>query len=272
MVPYITRFPTRNICVGSVPQKELNMTTNTDTAVLNEQDVRDKLGELRKLHGDNMTADKAGRDQLAATQAERLLNFLKEGYPQARELIDDKNRKLLNSLVREHDLPARTSVSGLMEHIANLQMGDWSKDGKTWVTPARRNERVGKLYRIFHEKNLSTAEMVKAIAEAGGTSAIIAKDIKDSVDPALAKRIEQRAKLAYADREEGALRPFEDVTPKNTGEWRLALVSVHEDGVVVRSIVGKKDDAATIKARDAFAKERADAERLASFKGGKGNA
>lgn len=235
-----------------------NDETPTNVGTLDEASVRNKLEELRTLHNNNVAKDKKGKEDLAKTQQTRLREFLAEGYPQACLLLQDENRPLLKTLVDECGLSMKNSTSALLTQIADLQMGNRENKAKEWKTPARRHERVGQLYRIFHELGWKPTDNIAAkIKEAGGTSAIIDKDKKDSRDPAEEKRIKQRAQNVYQF-EKGLLDvPMEDVTVKNTGEWRLALISVHQGTIRVRDIIGKKDDAAAIKARDAYCLRRA---------------
>ncbi|WP_343545394.1 hypothetical protein [Sphingomonas paucimobilis] len=225
--------------------------------VLDEAVVREVLADLRLNHRDRIADDRRDSEALAKSQQERLREFLCDGYPMAVELMEPQNRDLLNTLLVAHNMTPKASDSALLVQIADLQMCV-EKDGK-WATPARRHERIGLLYRIFRDKGWAAdgRALDKLIQEAGGTSAIIEKDKRDSRDPAAEKDAKRRATLVYGSRQDTYELPWSDVTPKNSGEWRLALVSVHDGAIRVRKLVGKKDDTAIARERDAYCKDRA---------------
>jgi hypothetical protein len=228
----------------------------TITVELTEAGVRAKLAELRALHDGSMKANAKDSQELAKSQQARLRDFLAAGYPQACDLMEDQNRALLISLLNAHNMPPKNSESGLLVQIADMQMAV-EKDGK-WATPARRHERVGLLYRIFREKGWTATDDIAAyIIEAKGTSAIIEQDKKDSIDPEAVKDTLRRSTLVYGSRQDTYELPWNDVTSKNSGEWRLALVSVHDGALRVRKLVGKKDDKVIERERDAYCKVRA---------------
>lgn len=246
----------------SFRQKEPDVNTSTISAstlaiTLDEVSVGAKLEELRQLHADNKKADDKGADELAKSQQERLRTFLAEGYPQAYLLMQDENRALLIALLKKHGLEPKNGERGLLQQIAFMQIAKKNKD-KKWVSPTRREERIGNLYRIFREKGwTATDDIVAKIIAAKGTSAIIEQDKADSVDPEAEKDMVRRRSLVYGSHQDTYELPWNGVTTKNTGEWRLALVSVHHGAIRVRKLVGKKDDAAVNRERDAFCKLRA---------------
>ena len=235
---------------------DLNNSTSTAALVLTEGDVRAKLTELRAMHDGSMKANAKDNEELAKSQQARLRDFLAVGYPQACDLMEEQNRDLLKRLLDAHNMPPKNSESALLLQIADMQMAV-EKDGK-WATPARRHERIGLLYRIFREKGWTASDDIAAkIIQAKGTSAIIDQDKKDSVDPEAVKDAKRRSTLVYGSRQDTYELPWNDVTPKNSGEWRLALVSVHDGAIRVRKLVGKKEDAAIARERDAYCKARA---------------
>jgi hypothetical protein len=77
-------------------------------------------------------------------------SLLAIGFRNALEWLD--NRKLLiERLVKVGMAPANDNT-GLLGQIAKLQLGSWQerKDkGQVWVVRSRRDERVGRFYRIF---------------------------------------------------------------------------------------------------------------------------
>lgn len=241
---------------GSNEPTSVNQAKRAEVFVLTEGDVRAKLAELRAMHDGNVKLDKSGAEELAKSQQTRLRDFLAAGYPQACDLLEEQNRDLLKRLLDAHKMPHKESESALLVQIADMQMAV-EKDGK-WATPARRHERIGLLYRIFREKGWTATDDIAAnIIAAKGTSAIIEQDKKDSVDPEAVKDAKRRSTLVYGSRQDTYELPWSDVTPKNSGEWRLALVSVHDGAIRVRKLVGKKEDAAIVRERDAYCKVRA---------------
>jgi hypothetical protein len=211
------------------------------------------LIELKRLWNvfdtDRAANEKAAR-ALAKTQQERLRDFLVEAYPQALELIAPINRELLEKLIRDKmNASPRATDAGLLIQIAALQIGK-VLGGVT--TPARREERIGLLYRIFRDKGWKADGLAEKIVDAKGTTKLIEADVKSRQKMDGPDQQKQLAK-AYANPAKELTVPYDGVTATETGEWRLALVSIHDGKLAVRQLVGKKDDTATQKAMADYA-------------------
>lgn len=207
------------------------------------------LIELKRLwvvfDTDRAANEKAAR-LLAKTQQERLRDFLVEAYPQALELLAPINRELLEKLIRDKmNVSPKTTDAGLLIQIAAMQIGK-VKDGRT-KTPARREERIGLLYRIFRDKGWKAEGLEKNIVDAGGTTKLIEEDVKSRKKKDAPAQEKQLAK-AYDSPAKELMVPYDGVTATKNGKWRLALVSVHDGRLAVRQLVGKEDDSATVKA------------------------
>lgn len=224
-------------------------------AETDEVAILEKLTELRQLHFDNMAADDKDKKAFAQSTQARLRGFLVAAFPQAEELNRPKNRDLLRKLLRQHDMNMGPSDSTRFAQIANMQMGNRDNKDGVWRTPSRRNERVGLLYRIFHERRWAPSDLDQAIINAKGTTKLIDQDKRDRADPEIEKVATRRATTVRAHTADTVLVPVPGISVKNAGEWRLALVSIHDGGLRVRNLVGKRDDAATQKERDKFCAE-----------------
>lgn len=210
-----------------------------------------ELKRLKDVFNVNTTNDGRDARALAATQQKRLRDFLVEAYPQALKLIDPVNRRLLDKLIANRmNVKPKETDAGLLIQIAAMQIGK-VVDGVT-TTPARREERIGLLYRIFREKGWKPEDLEKNIVDAKGTSKLIELDIKSRQKkdaPAQEKQLEK----AYANPAKELTVPYYGASATKNGKWRLALVSVHDGRLAVRQLVGKKDDTATQKAMAEYA-------------------
>ncbi len=214
-----------------------------------EQAVHDELEVLRKRYQGDQKSNRDENKALEQTQQQRLHEFLKVGYYQARELMRDENRALLNSVLLAHKITPGSSTTKLMQQIAALQL---ASPGSKKVIPGRRNERIGVLYRIFFDKGWTAENLLANIEKGKGTTKIIDQDIRDRRDPEENQKLVRRASTVHDDEYGTLFIPMQDVTVKNSGDWRLALVSVHDGGVRLRQLVGASEDSATTKARDAY--------------------
>lgn len=225
---------------------------------LDEQAVRDEFHRLWAKHDADLATNAEENDNLAMTQQSRLREFLVEAYPQALELIKPQHRELLNKLIRDvMKATPQTTDSGLFVQIAALQIGSNNKKSEFKV-PARRNERYGLLFRIFAEKGWIPENLDSEIKLAGGTSKVI-EDHKLAREKAsgIVKKREDASARAYDNAFSVPSVTMPGCSPKASGKWRLALVSIHDEGEVrVHKLIGKSDDASTKRALGAYADEQ----------------
>lgn len=240
--------------LGAQPVQNAPAEPTVDAPNIDKAAVEAEFTRLRELHSDHISKNSSDQKSLDATVQERLRSFLAAGYPQAIELYRERNRAILIELIDGFGLEPGNSMNKLMEQIAFMQLARQDKDGR-WTVPARRHQRIGMLYRIFHDQRWHPGTIEETIIKQGGTSKILAAHKNSRRDPQTNDVAERRATAVRAHTKSVPVAKMPDVTPENSGEWRLALVSVHDGEVCVRKLVGKLDDAATARERDAFCKE-----------------
>lgn len=226
------------------------------------------IEHIRKLFKERMAQDgrekSAYDDQLESSA----LTYVVEGYPVAVLLMEEGNTALLNQELKNKGMTPAVGRTQRLRQIAQLQLGEWSADGKTWAVPARRDERLGRLYDALYRQEsrwpvdpvLLKAAILAYKGETGkklGKLAGIEADYLESrKDPEAVKKADRARDAVYreATTSDFAARRVElaDVRP-DAGKWRIALVSVHDGGVVVHELL-EKQDALVKKASETYCK------------------
>lgn len=229
---------------------------HTNNVADKEQKIREELKAIRDLAARNNIDDRAERKELNKTVQKRLRGFIERGWKQAAELIKPENNALLTALLAEVNQVAAASTPKKLEQIAFVQMCVKLTTGKkkdTWDVPARRHERIGRIYRVLH-KNAWPAEGldVRLRDYKGGISRLL-EDHKP-VDP--------RAEALKATRRKRVLRDGDAASlpasykEEAEGTWAFALVSLVDGKMVVHTTV-PMPDATVDKAVDAYCAHRA---------------
>lgn len=227
----VANMPTRDDVQADAPV--------TPTATIDVSAIQRELTDLRKLYVEHEDANSDARRELNETVQNRLYKFLERGIKQARVLIQDDHMEVLRDLVEgiDEDNPGigetlAPTDGGRMNQIARLQIGyrcpKGPKKGK-WLVPARRDERIAHLYAIIIKKGWSDKGLAAKIKEAGGAAKLIKSNPK-RVSAETIAAVERRKKLVAKD-QAAPFVPDNTITPGLNGEFRLAIVSCHPDGV-----------------------------------------
>lgn len=179
--------------------------------------------------------------------------LLSLGYRNALDWLDNKTL-LYAALSKVGMTPASDNVK-LLGQIAKLQLGNWNATGKAWIVLKRRDERLGRFYRIFFadKTKYPVDNLRQVIIDFKGRSGGILKSVEVKQKPL--------GKKELADNREAALK-VEPLTKAKTsksvgklGQYRLALVRVTGAGFDVCSIV--EDEGLTNRLADKWAAEAA---------------
>ncbi len=211
--------------------------------------VRAEMAEIRKLFEANDKADSDARKTLNETVQERLYKLVGRGIKQARVLMLPENEPALRELVEGTDDKPGIGASlaptggGRLVQIAALQIGYRSDSGQTkgkWIVPARRNERIGHIYAVILNKGWSDANCIAKIKELGGFAKVLAANPK-RVSQASQDAAERREKKVAGDKA-APVAPFDHGMPHQIGQFRLAVVSIEDDGLKVHGIAPVNSD------------------------------
>ena len=232
--------------------------------------AEDAIKRIRALFKERMAQDgrekSAYDDQLESSA----LTYVVEGYPVAVLLMDGRNTAALNQELKNIGLTPAVGRAQRLRQIAQLQLGEWSADKKAWAVPARRDERLGRLYDALYKDEgrwPRDPEQLKAAILAykgetgrklGKLAGIEADYLESRKDPKAAEKANKAREAVYAEArtEDWATRRIQmPGTNADAGKWRLALVSVHESEVVLHELVDKQD-ALVAKLSEAYCKPR----------------
>ena len=199
---------------------------------------------------ENMVEEGKAYDSAEARHAD----LLQLGYENALDWL--ANKSLLRPMLLGINVtPAKDDV-GLLGQIARLQLGDWTllKNGNSvWAVPSRRDERLGRFYRIFFgDRAKWKPDMIAdLVTRHKGKSGGILK--------AATPKIVKAGKKEVADNRERASRAkpkasvATDLRLAKQGEYRLVLVRSTSDGFDICDVVD--DEGLTERLADKWAAE-----------------
>jgi len=201
---------------------------------LDREEVEAELHRLQTLAREDSTASAKERTDIQAKQQDRQRAFLERSWAQARLLLQDENLELLATLLDVVGLEINDSFAKRCEQVAALQIGYKNKDGK-WKTTARREVRMGQLYRIFDKKEWAAEGLAGVIEKEGGTTKLLEDD--NALTPAQKAKLITRRKAMMNDEE--AFRISTDAFATKDAGWRLALVSTHRGELRIHTLIDK---------------------------------
>lgn len=225
----------------------VSTSVETDSAMVS---VKSELLEMRKLYIAHEAANSAAREALNQTSQERQIAFLKRGVVQARLLMQPDHEAVLRELVEGRaDKPLTGIGENLgatdakrLRQIARLQIGYRSEKGKTkdaWIVPARRDERIAQFYGIIIAKGWAAEELSERFADAKGATKLLAANPVRVVQTDVLKKQRQMKIVA---RDDSAPSIKVDGLPSGLdGQFRLAIVSVHDGSVKYHSLAPVAD-------------------------------
>jgi hypothetical protein len=221
-----------------------------------EQTLTQCLLLVRRQFTDNLIGEATRKDAEEDDNAA----LMSLGYGNALDWLDNKPM-LYRALSAAKMVPETDNVK-LLGQIAKLQLGDWKTraDGTTsWFVPRRRDERLGRFYRIFfaNQAKYPRENLRQVILNHPGKSGGILKSVENKQKPLskvelaenrkTAKRVAPMAKVKNASL---------DIPKAKLGQYRLALVRVEPHGLDICSII-EGEDALTERLADRWAAEAA---------------
>lgn len=206
---------------------------------------------VREQFDANMAEDRLAEDSFE----ERQSALLSMGYNNALDWL--ANRPHLYASLAKIGVTPAADDAGLLGQIAKLQIGRHVND--KWYIPSRRDERLGRFYRIFHanpEKfprdDLRNVILTHKGRSGGILDSVTVKKKKVSKEE-LAKNLKLAAKATPVVK-------VTDVPPAATkaklGQYRLALVRVAPHGLDICQII-EGQDSLTQRLTDEWAAEAA---------------
>ncbi len=212
--------------------------------------VKAELAEMRKLYAKHDGENSDERKALNQTSQERQITFLTRGIVQARLLMRADHEPVLRELVEGRSDQALTGIgetlgvtdSKRLRQIARLQIGYRSEKGKTkgaWIVPARRDERIAQFYGIIIEKGWKAEELSKKFADAKGATKLLADHPVRVTHSDAAVKLRQM-KIVARD-ESAPLIPVSNIPSGIDGQFRLAIVSVHDGSIKYHSLAPVAD-------------------------------
>lgn len=124
--------------------------TSVDAAEIPVEGDEEGLEARTLLVRDQFEAGMVQESEAYSTAEDNQAFLLSMGYRNAQDWL--ANKKLLFVRLVKIGLKPATDDVGLLSQIAKLQIGRWSHDkqgNQVWKVPSRRDERLGKFYRIF---------------------------------------------------------------------------------------------------------------------------
>lgn len=222
---------------------------NADDPKIVETRLKGDMAVVLAKFRENMVKDSEAYD----SAEDRHADLLQLGYGNALDWL--ANKALLRPMLLNINItPAKDDV-GLLGQIAKLQLGDWSeKSGaKSWTVPSRRDERLGRFYRIFFaDKDTWKRDSIAAdvVAYKGKSGGIL---------KAATPKVTKAGKKEVADNRERASRAepkasiATDLRVAKQGDYCLVLVRSTSTGFDVCHVVD--DEALTTRLTDKWAAE-----------------
>ncbi len=221
-----------------------------------EQTLTQCLLLVRRQFTDNLIGEATRKDAEEDDNAA----LMSLGYGNALDWLD--NKPMLYRALSAAKMAPETDNVKLLGQIAKLQLGDWKDraDGtRSWFVPRRRDERLGRFYRIFYadKAKYPRENLRQVILDHPGKSGGILKTVE------VKKKAVGKAELAANRNAAKTVAPVakvknlpNDVRAGKQGQYRLALVSVSGNGLDICSII-EGEDALTERLADRWAAEAA---------------
>lgn len=191
----------------------------------------------------------------ADTAEENQASLLALGYENGLDWL--ANRSVLRTRLTAIGISPASDDYGLLSQIAKLQLGRWTatKDGgHVWKVPSRRDERLGRFYRIFYgQPERFPRDRLKQVIltypkRSGGILADASPKAKPLSKDALAANREKAKSIKRA----------KVVTPERigtVGSYKLVLARVTDDGFDLVQVI--EDEALTNRVTDKWAADAA---------------